>query len=391
MKKLLLFALLFGAVQLYAQQPCATIGFQSNPNSNTGNLLYADNFFGDTANTTFTWTLCSGVTASGMVVSIPPAGGFVNSCVVCLQVTDAITNTTLCTVCDSVYLGGTPPNPCAAYATFTNVDSFYTFFATTTGNAPVQYEWYVNNVLFDTAASVSLVIDSANNLNGATTVCVNILDASGCIATDCIYLGNNSGNPNGGGNVPCQAYFVIYPPDTTGANNTGGGLPGYYWGYNLSTGNYGSDILWDFGDGTTSTDPYPVHTYANPGTYIVCLTVGVAVTNCYDTYCDSSFYVFKTEGQPMSQLTILAPTGINETAAAAAVRVFPNPAAAELNWATGNGVEQVRIFNTNGQKVLDAANHTGKLNISPLAPGIYFIQLANAKGKTISAQRFVKQ
>lgn len=391
MKKLLLLALLFGAVQAQAQQPCATIGYQSNPNTNTGNLLYADNFFGDTANTVFTWTLCSGVTATGLSISVPPANNLPYYCAVCLTVTDAITNNTLCTVCDSVYLGGTPPNPCAAYATFTNVDSFYTFFASATGSAPVLYEWYVNNVLFDTTASVSLVIDSTNNVNGGTSVCVNILDASGCTASDCILLGNNS-NPSGGGYVPCQAYFVIYPPDTNNTNNNpNGGLPGYYWGYNLSSGNYGSDILWDFGDGATSTDPYPVHTYANPGTYIVCLTVGVAGTNCYDTYCDSSFYVFKTEGQPMSQLSILSPTGINETIASAALRVFPNPAVAELNWAAVNRVEQIRIFNTNGQKVLDAANHTGKLSISTLAPGIYFIQLANPSGKTISAQRFVKQ
>jgi hypothetical protein len=390
MKKLLLLALLFGTTLAHAQQPCATIGFQSNPNTNTGNLLYADNFFGDTANTVFTWTLCNGVTATGISVSVPPSGGLMNACVVCLEVTDAITNNTLCTVCDSVYLGGNPPNPCAAYATYTNVDSFYTFFASTTGNAPVQYEWYVNNVLYDTAASFSLVVDSTNNVNGGTSVCVNILDVSGCTASDCILLGNNS-NPSGGGNVPCQAYFVIYGPDSTNSGNPNGGLPGYYWGYNLSAGNYGSDILWDFGDGTTSSDPYPVHTYANPGTYIVCLTVGVAGTNCYDTYCDSSFYVFKTEGQPMSQLSILAPTGINETAATTALRVFPNPVSNELNWATGNGVEQVRIYNTNGQKVMEAANHTGKLNLSTLAPGIYFIQLASATGKTISAQRFVKQ
>jgi gliding motility-associated-like protein len=31
----------------------------------------------------------------------------------------------------------------------------------------------------------------------------------------------------------------------------------------------GQQFLWDFGDGTTSTDPNPTHLYSNPGTYVV--------------------------------------------------------------------------------------------------------------------------
>jgi PKD repeat protein len=32
-------------------------------------------------------------------------------------------------------------------------------------------------------------------------------------------------------------------------------------------------LLWDFGDGSTSTEQNPVHTYAEDGTYVVTLTV----------------------------------------------------------------------------------------------------------------------
>lgn len=55
---------------------------------------------------------------------------------------------------------------------------------------------------------------------------------------------------------------------------------------NLSTENNGSAIvsyLWDFGDGTYSNTFEPVHTYTNPGTYSVILTVTNSC-NCSDYY-----------------------------------------------------------------------------------------------------------
>ena len=41
-----------------------------------------------------------------------------------------------------------------------------------------------------------------------------------------------------------------------------------------------TDILWDFGDGTTSTDPNPSHTYAARGDYLVTLTVNNTTSGC---------------------------------------------------------------------------------------------------------------
>jgi PKD repeat protein len=38
-----------------------------------------------------------------------------------------------------------------------------------------------------------------------------------------------------------------------------------------------SSWLWDFGDGSTSTEPNPRHLYTSPGTYTVKLTVGTGV------------------------------------------------------------------------------------------------------------------
>jgi hypothetical protein len=42
--------------------------------------------------------------------------------------------------------------------------------------------------------------------------------------------------------------------------------------------------LWDFGDGHTSTDQHPSHTYAHHGVYTVCLTIH-DVHGCTHTLC----------------------------------------------------------------------------------------------------------
>jgi trimeric autotransporter adhesin len=59
----------------------------------------------------------------------------------------------------------------------------------------------------------------------------------------------------------------------------------------------GINCLWDFGDGDTSIAISPCHTYADAGTYNVCVTISSAF-GCSDTYCedvelkaDWTFYV----------------------------------------------------------------------------------------------------
>jgi PKD repeat protein len=41
-----------------------------------------------------------------------------------------------------------------------------------------------------------------------------------------------------------------------------------------------SSFLWSFGDGGTSTEPNPLHTFTNAGTYTVCLTLNTGQTTC---------------------------------------------------------------------------------------------------------------
>jgi hypothetical protein len=61
---------------------------------------------------------------------------------------------------------------------------------------------------------------------------------------------------------------------------------------------YNTLYLWDFGDGTTSTQFQPSHLYINPGTYIVTMTASVVGATCTDiTTCEV------TVNSPMLPLT----------------------------------------------------------------------------------------
>ncbi len=73
----------------------------------------------------------------------------------------------------------------------------------------------------------------------------------------------------------CQASFFYEP------------VPGAYatiMFFDTSIGNP-SNWLWDFGDGTTSSEQNPVHPYNTLGTYPVCLTIWDTIGTCQDFYC----------------------------------------------------------------------------------------------------------
>ncbi|MBX7241693.1 MAG: PKD domain-containing protein [Bacteroidia bacterium] len=72
--------------------------------------------------------------------------------------------------------------------------------------------------------------------------------------------------------IPAQASFA--------ANQVQTCAPDSIFFFNISSNITGS--LWDFGDGTTSTQTNPVHTYTTPGLYTVTLIVTNSI-NCKDT------------------------------------------------------------------------------------------------------------
>lgn len=358
---------------------CDTVNLGGGANCSTSITYTASNndytFGAATTGTgpfTFSWTVDGQQvsTLASPTIALAPINTFYYVCV-------AVTDATGCTATNCVDVFDTLQTTCSAYLSLVSQqDSTYTFSVSALNSGSSSYVWTYGNNTIAGNGTATVVIDSAA-LALRPTICVAVTDTAGCVASDCITLGNSA--TSGG----CQAYFVIYPDSANAAGQ------GYYSGINLSTGSYGQNVLWSFGDGTTSTSPYPSHTYATPGQYTVCLTVGTPGTTCYDTYCDSSFYVFKTAGGPMTHLSIQGPNGIHDVSDETAVSLYPNPATDVLTIRTTERIDEQKIYNLNGQLMMDIKANTNQINISKLSEGIYVLEL-NSNG-TFSRTKFVKE
>ena len=111
------------------------------------------------------------------------------------------------------------------------------------------------------------------NQAGNYTVCLTMVDSTiSCTSSFCteIIVGNNPGD--------CQAMFSWVSQGLTAAfTDQSIGLPDTY--------------LWDFGDGTLSNEPNPVHTWVTTGTYLVCLNISDSNTFCESTFCELVTFV----------------------------------------------------------------------------------------------------
>ncbi|MCI4669829.1 MAG: PKD domain-containing protein [Bacteroidia bacterium] len=182
----------------------------------------------------------------------------------CLTVTDTVTGCTD-TYCQTIAIGGNGGN-CSANFYSQSVGLTVDFIATSGGfpTGSAIYEW----ILGDGSIAYGPNIQHTYAQAGTYPVCLILNDTGfNCVDTLCrtlVVSGNNS---------PCAADFTYFNSNDTVAF------------FNTSSAPSGASLLWDFGDGTTSTDPIPVHIYNGLGTYNVCLTISDSAGNCTDTKC----------------------------------------------------------------------------------------------------------
>lgn len=134
-----------------------------------------------------------------------------------------------------------------------------------------------------------LTVTPTNTSAGATTYYWKFGDGNTSTLQNPVYTYYYGGNYNicliasnsCGSDTACQTVSVICTPPLAAYSKVTNGLTISFT--NLSTD--AANILWDFGDGTTSTSLNPLHTYINSGNYLVCLSVSNGCGNdkvCYN-------------------------------------------------------------------------------------------------------------
>ncbi|MEM6347507.1 MAG: S8 family serine peptidase [Bacteroidota bacterium] len=142
------------------------------------------------------------------------------------------------------------------------------------------------------------------------------------------------------------------------------------------------DWFWSFGDGNSSTDSNPMHTYTDPRTYIVSLQ-SVGAAGCSDVVQDSVEVVDWS-------------VSLEEPTEALQVRLFPNPTDGEILVA----IQQAQAKSINWKlldvqgKSLQAGNwdlgpqDERRLDLESLSQGLYLLRLSD--GEQIVLLRVVK-
>ncbi len=248
--------------------------------------------------------------------------------------------------------------------------------------APVYYSWS-----FGDGDSSNLQFPQHTYSTPSTyNVCLTI-NSAGCTSTFCysIYVDSTISNPS-----TCNSFFIFTQLS-----------PYQLVAVNLSSG-FNLNYLWDFGDGTTSTTPYPFHQYTSNGNYQICLTVSDG-TGCTDTYCDT--LVVDSLGNIVYRgltagfnLSVLSPSqltsGIDEQTNIIG-NLFPNPVSEVLNLQLSNAVNSdlnYRIYSIDGKVVqsglLDLAYN--KIQVNGLDEGLYLIEFVNGSGVK-QTSKFMKQ
>ncbi len=190
------------------------------------------------------------------------------------------------------------------------------------------------------------------NTPGTFTVVLRELSQAGCIATDSVV-----------GMITVNA-----APAANYSYSTNGNAVSFT---NASTG--GTSYDWNFGDGSAHvTTADANHTFTNPGSYTVCLTV-TSANSCTDSVCKN--------------VVIADPAGI-KTNEGGRLSISPNPSQGLFNINFGEAVDGsvgIKVFSILGQEVDNfesrrTSSSSFLLDLTNQNKGVYFIQINSAKG-----------
>ena len=177
---------------------------------------------------------------------------------ICLSIMDSLLGTSVCTYCDSIFVGG---------CSFTNTQSpsntaIFSFSANLSSSGTSAI-WSFG----DGTSGSGVFTTHTYSSPGTFIVTMNEVDSMGniiCSSTQSVTYANAQ---------TCGFSFTQPSP----------GAP-YIFNFTGSASSPSAVMTWDFGDGTAQLiGPSVAHTYAAPGVYTVCMTAMSFIDSC--TYC----------------------------------------------------------------------------------------------------------
>lgn len=214
----------------------------------------------------------------------------------------------------------------------------------------------------------------------------------------------------------CEADFWVIQAHQNGSGPGGEPIPNELWVWNLSSGGTGNyQFLWSFGDGTSSTQPFPTHTYAESGPYVLCLSL-TDNSGCTDVHCDTigidengllqGMIVEQDDHHNTVQSGRSAGFTINvidpltmaiPESELSALNLWPNPTQDRLDITLNSfrtGQVRTEVLDATGRRMMATMTTliTGEnrltLDVSGLPAGMYLLRVG--EGHRTVVQRFVK-
>ena len=289
---------------------------------------------------------------------------------VCLTITTALGCTS--TYCDSLSGGGSGPSCTASLSdTISGNTAYFSASGTSSSGTPVSWYWDFGDG--NTSTTSTAFATHTYAANGTYNACVVITYSNSCVATSCNNVVIGSSGPL------CQASFFHYP-DTSSQYSI--------IVVNTSSGSNSYSCLWDFGDGNTSTNCYPSHTYSGPGTYVLCLTITTnsPALTCTSTYCDSIVVTSKINAPFSINVIPDSPTSVEQPLSSDLnVQMFPNPAIGFVNFSADFATEgdiEIGLYDLQGKQVrnvsesgLSSGTHSIRMETTGLPAGIYMARI----------------
>jgi PKD repeat protein len=225
-----------------------------------------------------------------------------------------------------------------------------------------------NMSLLTQLPSTSTSYTDLNPPTGTVYYQIEVVKVDGCYP-DSSYSKAQTNYNTSRSNVANNAMIVpVYLTADFSANVLTGQWPIQVEFTDLSTGNPTS-WHWDFGDGNTSVEQNPKHTYNNTGVYTVTLQI------CNQGVCDTTTKVGYIN---------VSPNGIVEIDVDISAKLYPNPNDGTFVLDLQSKQRQdvhLSVFNNQGQMVYQESfvadqSQKKKVDLSAFAKGIYYVRLS---------------